>query len=153
MSDHGSAQHRTLTAVLADIARTGRPEITRPEEVATAFGDPDGLLRLAQHRWYAAVYAHLDALLEDPPPDLPAAVGGLWRSLAARHAPVRALLDAHAHHPTLRAADRHHRRVLLETVGVDVAALPPAPPSRTGARCPRTLVGAWLGRHRTHQAA
>jgi hypothetical protein len=115
-------RQRVLTAVLAEVARSGRPVISRPDEVTAEFGDVDGFLLALHARWATAVHAHLDAVLEDPPDDVPTAVAQLWRALATRHAPLRALLDASSTRPAVRAADERLRRSLLRDLGVDLPA-------------------------------
>jgi hypothetical protein len=119
-----SDRDRLLAAVLDDVKRTERPDITHLDGVAAEFGGVDGLLLAVQHRWWTAVDAHLDALLEDPPEDPARAVGDLWRSLARHHSAARMLLDAHADRPALFAAEHEHRRGLMRAVGVDLTALP-----------------------------
>ena len=125
-------RHRLLTDVLADIATSGDPTITRIDEVVAEFGDLDGLLLAAQHRWYTAVFARLDAILEDTPEHPAQAVAQLWTDLAADRPGLRMLLDTHAERPALAAADRHHRAVVLRDLGVDLAALPVPPGPATG---------------------
>lgn len=116
-------RHRLLADVLADVARTGHPVVTRTEEVAAAFGDLDAFLLAAQHRWYTAFYAHLDAVLEDPHGDLDTAVACMRADLVAAQPALRALLDAHAQRPILALVEAQHRHRVLTDVGVDLAAL------------------------------
>lgn len=127
-------RHQLLEAVLADVARTGDPVVTHVDEVRAEFGDVEAFLLAAQHRWYTAVYAHLDAVLEDPA-DVPGSVARMWWQLAAAMPALRALLDAHSEVPIVAVVDAQHRHRVLCDVGVDLAALPSRPAARA-ARCP-----------------
>ncbi|MQA14860.1 MAG: hypothetical protein GEV09_12005 [Pseudonocardiaceae bacterium] len=92
-------------------------------EVDTEFGGLDGLLLAAAHRWYTALHAHLDAVLEQHPAHLPTAVAELWRALERTHPACRALLDAHGDRPVLATVEARQRRMLLDTTGVDLHAM------------------------------
>ncbi|MFI6910019.1 hypothetical protein ACIBKY_52785 [Nonomuraea sp. NPDC050394] len=137
MSWESSRQrHLLVHAVLADIAATGRPSVSGElaARVAAEFGDFDGLLREVQLRWYRAFDARLDALLEDWPPDIDAALTALWLDLSAAMPGARFLLDAHAGRPALAALDAHHRRTLHAATGVHAVRLPRPPPHRRRCR-------------------
>lgn len=114
-------RHRLMGAVLDDIALRADPAIPPGlrAEIDAEFGGLDAFLRAVQYRWYNHFDARLDALLEDEPADLPAAVAALWDGLARAQWPSRLLLDAHAAHPALGAGDDHHRQRLLLATGVD----------------------------------
>ncbi|HEV2782209.1 MAG TPA: hypothetical protein VGX25_22690 [Actinophytocola sp.] len=123
MSDSWNRAHRRyrlVHAVLAGIARTGRPEV--PARLAAAvdaeFGDFGEFLRDVQARWYRAFDARLDTVLEVGPDDLPAAVADVWRGLSDTMPAARLLLDAHAEHPALTALHEHHRRTLRAATGI-----------------------------------
>jgi hypothetical protein len=107
-----------VDAALAEVARTGRPEIATDlaEKIDEVFGDFDAFLRDVRRRWYLTFDACLDHVLENPPPDLDRAVADLWRDLDRERPAVRVLLDAH---PALTAVDTHHRDALLVATGVD----------------------------------
>lgn len=107
-----------VNAALAEVTRTGRPDIPADlaEEIDEVFGDLDAFLRDVRRRWYLTFDARLDFLLENPPPDLDRAVADLWRDLDRERPAVRVLLDAH---PARTAVDTHHRDVLLAATGVD----------------------------------
>lgn len=109
---------RLVSAVLSDVARTGRPVVTRSDAVAALFGSTDEFLLAVHHRWRTAVTAHVDALLEDPPADLEAAYVDLCLDLAAKRASLRALLDAYATNPALAAADAAFTERIQEDLGL-----------------------------------
>ncbi|MFI6392591.1 hypothetical protein [Nonomuraea sp. NPDC050540] len=129
-------RHQVVHAVLADITATGRTCVSGElaARVAAEFGDFDGLLREVQLRWYRAFDARLDALLEDWPPDIDAALTALWRDLSAAMPGARFLLDAHAGRPALTDLDAHHRRTLHAATGVHAVRLPRPPPRRRRCR-------------------
>jgi hypothetical protein len=107
-----------VNAALAEVARTGRPDIPADlaEKINEVFGDFDAFLCDVRRRWYLTFDARLDYLLENPPPDLDRAVEDLWRDLDRERPAVRVLLDAH---PAHTAVDAHHRDVLFAAIGVD----------------------------------
>lgn len=137
-----STKFRLVTEVLAEVVRTGRPVITLVAEVEAAFGDLEAFLLALHHRWRTAFFARLDALLEDPPDDFAAAVAALWSDPALGGAGLRPLLDAHADHPALAAADAQERALIARDLGVDL-------PARTAVR----PVVRHLGRRRRRTAA
>ena len=109
-----------IREVLADTVRTGRPEITRRGEVEATFGGVEAFLLALHHRWRTALFARLDALLEDPPADLDASTVALWTDPTTGGRGLRALLDAHAHSPALTAAQERERQLVLRDLGVDI---------------------------------
>jgi hypothetical protein len=130
-----------IEAVLAGVRRSGTPVVPAGlrAEVDAVFGDLDGLLLTVARRWHTAFVAHLDAVLEEAPPDLPAAVAELWQVQARIHAASRALLDAHADRPPLVAAAARLRDDVLAATGVDLATITGAPPryrATTGSASP-----------------
>jgi hypothetical protein len=114
--------------VLAEVTRTGCPEITRRGEVESAFGGVEEFLLFLHHRWRTAFFARLDALLEDPSEDLDSAVVALWADPTTGGRGLRPLLDAHADHPALAAAQERERQLVLRDLRVDVRAASPGPP-------------------------
>ena len=114
--------------VLAEVTRTGRPEITRRGEVESAFGGVEAFLLSLHHRWRTAFFARLDALLEDPPEDLHAAVVALWSDPTTGGRGLRPLLDAHADHPALATAQERERQLVLRDLGVDLRPVSPGRP-------------------------
>ncbi|WP_232661652.1 hypothetical protein [Pseudonocardia sp. TRM90224] len=127
-----------LKAVLADVEASGQPAVTHLDEVVAEFGDVTAFLLAAHHRWYTAVLARIDVVLEDQQLEPVEAVAEIWTVLAERHAPLRALLDAHRDEPALAAADEHYRGLVLRDLGVDLAAL-------TTTSIPRQRRGWWRG--------
>ena len=117
-----------IRQVLAEVVRTGRPEIVGQGDVEATFGGVEAFLLALHHRWRTAFFARLDALLENPPDDLDAAVVALWTDPTTGGRGLRALLDAHADHPALAAAQDRERRMVLRDVGVDVGQSSPARP-------------------------
>jgi hypothetical protein len=117
-----------IREVLAEAARTGRPEITRQDDVEAAFGGIEPFLLALHHRWRTALLARVDGLLEDPPADFDAAVVAAWNDPTTGGRGLRALLDAHADNPVLAAAQERERRLLRRTVGVEIPR--PGPRSR-----------------------
>ncbi len=126
-TDAMSTKFRLVTEVLAEVVRTGRPEIAPVAEVQAAFGDLEAFLLALHHRWRTAFFARLDALLEDAPDDFEAAVAALWSDPTLGGPGLRPLLDAHADHPALAAADAQERLLVARDLGVDL-------PARTSAR-------------------
>ena len=111
-------RYELAPTVLAEVARTGRPEIPADlaEEIGDVFGDIAAFLRGVRRRWYLIFDARLDQLLENPPRNLDRAVADLWHDLEREQPAVRLLLDAH---PAPTAVDAHHRAALLAATGVD----------------------------------
>ncbi|MGW4469965.1 hypothetical protein ACWENQ_09850 [Nonomuraea sp. NPDC004354] len=133
-------RQQLVHAVLAEVAATGQPVVPAAlaAEVTAEFGEIEEFLREVQRRWYRAFDARLDAVLEEWPRDMRAALLQLWREIAAAMPEARFLLDAHAGHPALAVLDAQHRRRLRTATGVDLdLALDlarPAPPARRCAR-------------------
>lgn len=127
--------------VLAEAARTGRPEITRRGDVEAAFGSVEAFLLALHHRWRTALFARVDALLEDSPADFDAAVVAAWTDPTTGGRGLRALLDAHADSPALAAAQERERLLLQRTLGVEI----PAPASRPRSVAHPTARRWWRG--------
>jgi hypothetical protein len=111
-------RYELIHAVLAEVARTGRPVVPADlvGEIDDVFGDFAAFLCDVRRRWYLTFDTRLDCLLESPPRDLDRAVAKLWRDLEREQPAMRILLDAH---PTPTPVDAHHRDVLLTATGVD----------------------------------
>jgi hypothetical protein len=127
--------------VLAEVVRTGRPEITHRGDVEAAFGSVDAFLLALHHRWRTAFFAHLDALIEDAPADFDAAVVALWTDPATGGRGLRALLDAHADLPALATAQERDRLLVLRDLGVEL----PHAGSRRRPVAPHTGRRRWRG--------
>lgn len=111
-------RYELTQAVLADVTRTGRPDIPAGllGEIDTLYGDLDTFLSDLRRRWYLMFDARLDALLEHPPPDMVRAVVDLRRDLDCEQPAFRLLFEAH---PARIAVDDHHRATLRAATGVD----------------------------------
>jgi hypothetical protein len=123
--------------VLAEAAGAERPEITRRSEVEAEFGSVESFLLALHHRWRTAFFARLDALLENPPDDLAAAVVALWTDPTTGGRGLRDLLNAYAQNPALAAAQEQERELVLRDLGVEVP--DPGAPTRRATRqfgCP-----------------
>jgi hypothetical protein len=114
-------RHRLVHAVLEEVDRTGRPAVAARlrADVDAEFGDFGGFLTEVQLRWYRAFDARLDAVLENEPDDLPAAVADIRAGLAGTMPASRLLLHTHAEHPVLRVLHEHHRRSLRAATGIN----------------------------------
>jgi hypothetical protein len=77
-------------------------------------------LRTLHHRWWTAVYAQLDRVLEDPPEDLVPAVRAVWGDLAGRQPGLWAFLDAYAGRPALASVERRQCERLRADLGVEL---------------------------------
>jgi len=119
--DRLGRRQQLARAVLDEIGRTGRPAVpaTFRAAVDAEFGNFGGFLNEVQLGWYRAFDARLDAVLEDQPDDLPAAVADIRAGLADAMPASRLLLDTHAAHPALRALHEHHRRTLRSATGTN----------------------------------
>jgi hypothetical protein len=104
--------------VLAEVARTGRPDIPAGllGEIEKLYGDLDTFLSDLRRRWYLTFDARLDALLEHRPPDMAHAVADLRRDLDREQPAFRLLFEAH---PARTTVDDHHRATLRAATGVD----------------------------------
>jgi hypothetical protein len=122
-----SPKYLLVREVLAEAARTGRPEITRRGDVEAAFGSVEAFLLALHHRWRTAFFARVDGLLEDAPTDFDAAVVAAWTDPTTGGRGLRALLDAHAGSPALAAAQVRERRLVRQTLGVEIPAPAPHP--------------------------
>ncbi|GAA5141090.1 hypothetical protein [Pseudonocardia adelaidensis] len=100
-------------------------EHDRLAELEAELGSRDAALLALHYRWRTAFFARLDALLEDAPADLDAALSALWTDPAIGGRGLSALLDAHADHPAVAAAQERERRLLHRDLGVEL------PPRRT----------------------
>jgi hypothetical protein len=119
-TDVMSPKFLLVREVLAEAARTGRPEITRRGDVEAAFGSVEAFLLALHHRWCTALLARLDALIENSPADFDAAVLAAWADPTIGGRGLRTFLDAHADIPALAAAQERERRLVRRTVGVEI---------------------------------
>lgn len=111
-------RYAVTQAVLAEVARTRRPDLPARllGEIHTLYGDLETFLADLRRRWYLTFDARLDALLEQPPPDMARAVADLRRDLNREQPAFRVLFEAY---PDRAAVDSHHRATLRAATGVD----------------------------------
>ncbi|MFI7678471.1 hypothetical protein [Actinophytocola sp. NPDC049390] len=100
-------RYAVTQAVLAAVASTRRPDIPADllGEIDTLYGDLDTFLSDLRRRWYLMFDARLDALLEQPPPDMARATADLHRDLDREQPAFRILFEAH---PDRVAVHDHH---------------------------------------------
>jgi len=100
--------------VLDDVSRSGSTEAVSgwAEDIEAAFGDLDTFLRHVQRRWYTALGARVDGVLERGAVDRQAEVRAAWSELAAADPGSRMVLDAYAGHPALQHGERRHAGLL-----------------------------------------
>lgn len=107
-------RYQLAARVLAEVRRSRQSEIpTRwADDIEAVFGGVDGLLQHVQRRWYTALAARVDALLEEGAMDRQAAVRAAWSELARVDPASRLLLDAYAGHAALSHGERRHSTLL-----------------------------------------
>ena len=118
---------RVVDGVLHDVAasRDGQiPGRWRPE-IRVALGGDGGFAGALYHRWFSALTARLDAVLEARPADLPDAAAQAARLLARERPALFGLLSAYASHPVLAAARVREKDSLAWAPGAQLAALAP----------------------------
>lgn len=136
-------RYRLVYAVADAIAVRGADVVAEWQaDIEQEYGDLAAFLADVQRRWYTAVDAYLDTVLEDSPPDMAAAVAEITRTVSETDRQLKIVLDAFAGHPVLVAGDASHRRMLLALTGVDQDALVPAQERATESACRRVLVAA-----------
>lgn len=107
-------RYRVAAGVLEDVSRSGSAEtISRwSDDVEAAFGDLDSFLRHVQRRWYTALGARVDQILEEEVSDRQGAVRAAWQELSGLDPASRLILDAYADHPALQHGERRHSHLL-----------------------------------------
>jgi len=107
-------RYRVSRVVLEEVGRSGRADAVSAwaDEIEAAFGDLDAFLQHVQRRWYTALAARVDAVLEQDVADRQAAVRAAWSELAGVDPATRVVLDAYAGHPALQHGERAHTRLL-----------------------------------------
>ena len=139
-------RYRVAGAVLAEIRRSGGIDAVAAwaEDIEAAFGDLDAFLQHVQRRWYTALAARVDCILEEGVDDRQAAVRAAWSELADLDPASRMVLDAYAGHPALQHGERQHSRLLAAALTSPPEATDEpgvTEPRRGSLRCPlRSLV-------------
>jgi hypothetical protein len=112
--DRAHNRYEVAARVLDDVRRSRHAEtLTRwSDEIEAAFGDLDAFLRHVQRRWYTALAARVDRILEDEVWDRQAAVREAWEELARLDPASRLVLDAYSGHPALEHGERRHSQLL-----------------------------------------
>jgi hypothetical protein len=120
---------RVVDGVLHDVAasRDGQIPARWWPEIQVAFGGDGGFAGALYHRWFAALTARLDAVLEARPADPPDAAAQAARLLARERPALFGLLSAYASHPVLAAARVREKDSLAWAPGAQLAALAPQP--------------------------
>lgn len=118
---------RVVDGVLHDVAasRDGQIPARWWPEIRVALGGDGGFAGALYHRWFAALTARLDAVLEARPADLPDAAAQAARLLARERPALFGLLSAYASHPVLAAARVREKNSLAWAPGAQLAALAP----------------------------
>lgn len=137
--DHVRRQ-RILDGVLDDVAASGSRRIParwRPQ-IEETFADEAGFVLALYPRWFAALTARLDAVLEARPADLPDAAARAARQLAGERPVLFALLAAYSGDPALESVRQRERRYLDWAPGAQLTALT-GQPARTGGSSTREM--------------
>lgn len=124
-----ATRRAALHTVLARWERDGTigPEHELPE----AFADTGELLATAQTRWHSHLGARVDAALESG--ETPSsAVGGAYRDTIRSMPEIRRLLDSHADHPVLVAAQEQELSLLAWAAGLTPRSTPRARAAELG---------------------
>lgn len=131
---------RVLDEVLEDVAANGNWRIPdrRLPEVGRMFGGAAGFAQALYPRWFAALTARLDAVLEARPADLPDAAARAARQLAGERPVLFALLAAYSGDPALESVRQRERRYLDWAPGAQLTALT-GQPARIGGPAAREL--------------
>jgi len=118
-------RQRLMNGVLDDVAASGDWSLPRQRqpEISETFGDEAGFALALYPRWFSALSARLDAVLEELPADLAGAAGREARRLARERPAMIAVLSAYADHPALEAARVREQRYLDWAPGAQLPAL------------------------------
>ncbi|MGH3660777.1 MAG: hypothetical protein ACRDTQ_02815 [Micromonosporaceae bacterium] len=125
MSYQAYAQRRAaLDTVLTHIERDG--QVLSETELSAAAGDASEVLATAQQRWHSHLGARIDAALETGAPTPERAVSDAYRETARSLPTLRRLLDSHADHPVVQAAQRQELALLAQAAQLTSAGGPQA---------------------------
>lgn len=121
--DYERRQH-LMDSVLDDVAASGwHLPAQRQTEITETFGDEAGFALALYPRWFSALSARLDAVLEELPADLAGEAERAAVRLARERPAMIAVLSAYADHPALAAARRQERQYLDWAPGAQLPAL------------------------------
>jgi hypothetical protein len=114
-----------IDGVLEDVAASGDVRISDKwqPEIEETFGGVAGFAGALYPRWFAALTARLDQVLQDQPADLPDAAARVAVELAREQPALFAVLASCSGHPALEAARQRERRYLGWAPGAQLAAL------------------------------
>lgn len=116
---------RVIDGVLADIDHSGGRRIPAKWQldIELLFGSEAGFALALYPRWFAALSARLDQVLEDLPGDLPDAAGRAAASLASERPELFTLLALHSGDPELEVIHERELRSLRWAPAARLAAL------------------------------
>jgi hypothetical protein len=116
---------RVMNGVLNDIATSDDWHVPAKWQLETdlMFGGEAGFALALYPRWFAALSARLDAVLEDRSADLKEASARVARELAAEQAPMFTLLAAYSGQPEFAAVRQQERRYFGWAPDVHLSAL------------------------------
>jgi hypothetical protein len=116
---------RVMNDVLDDIAASDDWHVPAKWRLETdlMFGGEAGFAMALYPRWFAALSARMDAVLEGRSADLKEASARAARQLAAEQAPMFTLLAAYSGQPEFAAVRQQERRYFGWVPGVHLSAL------------------------------
>lgn len=118
-------RQRLMDTVLGDVAASGDWSLPRQRqpEISETFGGEAGFALALYPRWFSALSARLDAVLEELPDDLEGAAEQEARRLARERPAMIAVLSAYVDHPELAAARHREQQYLDWAPGAQLPAL------------------------------
>ena len=125
-------------AVLAEVDETANWQVPARwlPEVERTFGSEASFVQSLYPRWFAALTARLDPVLEDRPADLADAAARAARQLAREHPAMFALLAAYADRPVMEGARQRERQYLYWAPGAQLTALAAREDELASVACP-----------------
>lgn len=121
--DYEQRQH-LMDGVLDDVAASGwHVPAQWQTQITETFGDEAGFALALYPRWFSALSARLDAVLEELPADLADEAERTAVRLARERPAMIAVLSAYADHPALAAARRQEQQYLDWAPGAQLPAL------------------------------
>lgn len=118
-------RQRLMDGVLDEVAASGDWSLPRQRqpEISETFGDDAGFALALYPRWFSALSARLDVVLEELPADLAGAAEREATRLARERPAMIAVLAAYADDPALSAARRREEQYLDWAPGAHLPAL------------------------------